>query len=284
MSQYKMFKKTPKTVGKRWSAFLKNAANKTRRRTDTPKPIYMGKPPPHRTSAVVVKPAMVAERQTPDSWIPLEAKTAIITEANRPESSDIGIPKPGPAQKTGDLPPVSQSECTLRVQTKKKCQGKILPGNTEIAGLLLNYLYNDKKTLNLNADHAPFLGKNITCDKLQNMMTEFLNYADCAVFKRIRKITLLNHDIGPQLMNIVPFMFDQLPNLKEIHIGVHPSVTASLVQQWQAQWAAQHIHLHMYKNQILLAKRSFSDDDREPRDVNIALDSRMQTRRMLRRV
>jgi hypothetical protein len=57
-------------------------------------------------------------------------------------------------------------------------------------------------------------------------------------------------------------------------------VTAPLVQQWQAKWAAQHIHLHMYKNQVLLVKRSFSKPDQGPRDVNIVLDSRMQTRRM----
>ena len=224
---------------------------------------------------------MVAERQTPDSWIPLEAKTAIITEVDRAQPSDAMLPKPGPG--AGDLAPVSQSECTLRIQNEKKCQGKVLPGNTEIAGLLMNYLYNDKKTLNLNADHAPFLGKNITCEKLQDMMTEFLNYADCAIFKRIRKITLLNHDIGPELMNIVPFMFDQLPNLKEIHIGVHPSVTGPLVQQWQTQWASQDIHLHMYKNHILLAKRSFSEPDKAPRDVNIVLDPRMQARRRMPR-
>ena len=111
-------------------------------------------------------------------------------------------------------------------------------GNTEASTMLYPYLYDKGTWLNLNADHTSVLPKNISCKKLQKFVQEFMNFADCEVVKRIQKITLRGYKVSVEHMAIVPFMFQQLPHLKEMHVDAHyqPEEIAKHLSVWKSEW------------------------------------------------
>ena len=127
-------------------------------------------------------------------------------------------------------------------------------GNTEATAMLYPYLYDNGKWLNLNADHTPFLAKNVSCKKLQKFAQKFMDYADCNVIKRIGKITLHGYDMTSEQLTLVPFLFQHLPDLKEIHVEVHdPSgEMAQQIDTWKSEWGLQ---VSLGKDGVLHASR-----------------------------
>jgi len=232
-----------------------NFFRRKNRTARTLRPIHPGKKPtkqPNITYSIEEsksKSPMPTPMSVPDSWRPYEYTSPVADEASPAEKTHTKTANTVRSRRTLRASVASPTpSCKFNV-TKKQCKGRLFVlGNSEASAMLYPYLYDKGTWLNLNADHTPVLPKNITCKKLQKFVQEFMNFADCDVVKRIQKITLRGYKVSAEQMAIVPFMFQQLPHLKEMHVDAHykPEEIAKHMSVWKSEWGGLRVNLKGY--------------------------------------
>ena len=190
--------------------------NRTKKRSI--RPIYPGKkrPSPKETQRTTTINA------TPLSWKQFESKTP----ASRRNTIRQKTPSP------------LQPECQLQDETTTSPIHQSCPGNMTASMVLYKYatILDHGHTLNLNYNAFSKKLGDMECRKLKQKLRMLLPYLNCDVCKKIHKIQLYHHDIKLSQLSMVPLLFQSMPQLREIHLGIPSNVSSYRPEALQVKY------------------------------------------------